>query len=82
MMDKIKAEIFQIQFTDSVYESKPKYPHGVTIHQGEEWRVEAIIEDGAIETTTFANHKSRERAIAYAENRYGDVQIKEIEKVS
>lgn len=72
------AEVFQSQApTSERHDSMPDYPAGVVMHHGEEWTVEAIVEDGAIETTVFKHHAQRERAIAYAEARYANVSIQD-----
>ena len=55
------AEVFQSQAPTSERHD----PAGVVWHHGEEWTVETIVEDGAIETTVFKHYAQRERVIAY-----------------
>lgn len=53
----------------------PTYPQGVRVHTPEEWTVEAITDDGAIETTIFRGHRSQERAEMYRDHRYHSVAL-------
>lgn len=38
----------------------------------DEWRVERVIDDGAVEVAIFAGPDARERALRYADRQYGD----------
>ena len=72
-MSTLSAEIFQSQEPGSRKEPpSERWPNGRTIHQGEEWAVEAIDRggDGAIERADFYGPNARKRAEDYAAAQY------------
>lgn len=66
MLIERSISVFQSQKVRTQHEPPNEtWPQGRAVTTPEEWRVEAILPDGAIEQSSFWGHQAKERAEEY-----------------